>query len=594
MRRVKAGIFVFIFACLANIGKAQNPEHIIRFFGTDSFEDLNPYDVERLEDYLSSPLDINRASETRLKESGLLTRYQQAALADYRARHGDIMSLTELAAVDGFGNEFVSRLAPFITLDSGQLPGTAVSRRIGNELSIRTSVRRGELALYGLKYKLTAVESLSAGLSVSRTSSAATTAPNTYSGHISYHFRRKPGKLVIGDFNARFGQGLALWNGMSFSGLNSSSSFMKRPSGISASSSFTGEYALRGLAADIGFGRMNISVLAAAAQNKGTFSAMPAVNASWLFKNGQISMTHYADFMLSSPSVWIPDMKTAADAAFCLKGTDLFSELAFDWVSAKFAFLGGISSSVGENLRLAAMLRYYPASYSSGRSAAARSTTNCSNEYALSAAVDFNFGKWMKMRGPSVSDIRRLQGKFSVDFACFPEAKIKNPTMRSMQLKAQTEWAFMISESFRTGIRFSERIRTWGDTFRTDLRTDFSYSSEHFIAAARLNLVSCLEMGLLGYLEGGYHTARLAFYARTGMFRIDKWADRIYVYERDAPGSFNLPAYYGRGVWAAMTMNWKFAKWGRAYLRAAMTSYPFMSEKKPGRAELKIQFVFRL
>ena len=38
-----------------------------------------------------------------------------------------------------------------------------------------------------------------------------------------------------------------------------------------------------------------------------------------------------------------------------------------------------------------------------------------------------------------------------------------------------------------------------------------------------------------------------AVYLRGTLFFIDEWDDRIYAYERDAPGSFNVPAYYGRG-----------------------------------------------
>ena len=81
-------------------------------------------------------------------------------------------------------------------------------------------------------------------------------------------------------------------------------------------------------------------------------------------------------------------------------------------------------------------------------------------------------------------------------------------------------------------------------------------------------------------------------YARAGAFRVDEWDDRIYAYERDSPGSFSVPAYYSRGAWAAFTAAWRFATWGKIYVRAAFTAYPFMEQKKPGKAELKLQSVF--
>ncbi len=588
--RILTLLFALAFSIAA--ANAQNIDYILEFIGTDSVEEMSPYDIERLEDLLEHPVRLNYVSESKLYETGLLSRYQIASLMDYRSRHGDVMSLMELAAVDGFGHDFVARLAPFVSLDSYRLPGPSMASSMRNDISTRTNIRSHVPMTYGLKYKLTAGESLAGGLSISRTTEAHSSVPDSYSGHLACHFKRRPGKIILGDFNARFGQGLVLWNGMSFSGLTGASSFMKRPGGISASSSFTGGYSLRGIASDIGFGRLRLTALAAFKQSKEAFSLMPAINASFIFRNGQISMTHYADFSFYEESTRIPDMKTAADIAFCISGTDVFAEAAYDWVSSSFAALAGMTAPAGEDIRLAAMLRYYPSSYTSSRSAAACSTTKCSNEYSASFAADFNLGGWIELN--DASSTRKLLGKVSADFAYFPEPKVHDAEMKSIQIKAQTEWKWTVSNSFRTSLRVSERIRTWGEPYRTDLRTDFTYMPGCFVVNLRLNALFCVDTGLLGYLEGGYRAEKFSAYIRSGIFRIDNWDDRIYAYERDAPGSFNVPAYYGRGVWTALTMNWKFARWGRMYIRAASTSYPFMQEKKPGRAELRVQFVFKL
>ena len=75
----------------------------------------------------------------------------------------------------------------------------------------------------------------------------------------------------------------------------------------------------------------------------------------------------------------------------------------------------------------------------------------------------------------------------------------------------------------------------------------------------------------------------------------DHWDDRIYVYEYDAPGNFNVPAYYGRGVWTAGVLFLKLSRAFRLYVRASSIAYPFdlSQKKKPGRTELKLQTVFR-
>ena len=105
-------------------------------------------------------------------------------------------------------------------------------------------------------------------------------------------------------------------------------------------------------------------------------------------------------------------------------------------------------------------------------------------------------------------------------------------------------------------------------------------------------------MSFLSYLEGGYKTDILTLWLRAGLFRVDDWADRIYAYERDAPGNFSVPAYYGRGFWLSLVSGLKLSGWGRLYFRASYTGYPWASpgqeKKKPGRAELKIQMSFNL
>ncbi len=573
-------IIVILTVCLGGVVHAQESDPVLEFMGTDSAEELDPYDVERLEDYLSDPLDINRASEARLRESGFFTPYQIASLTDYRARHGDIMSLTEFAAVDGFGQGFISGLSPFISVGSGRLPSQPAVRSVRNEISVRTALKYGKGLTYGIRYRLTAGERLSGGLSVSRTSASKSAAPDAYSGSLAYHFRK--GKVVIGDFNARFGQGLALWNGLSFSGLTSASTFLKRSSGISASSSFTGGYAMRGLAGDFSLGMIRISALTAFVKSGSSFSLVPAANVSRLFRHGQVSLTHYADFSFSGASARIPDMKTSAEAAFCIRGFDIFAEAAYDWASSAIAALAGFTAPAGESVRLAAMLRHYPSSFNPARSAAARSTTKSSNEHAFSLAADLG------------TLYTRHSGRLSADLAYFPVPKSSDAALKSLQIRAQAEWTFNISPEFRTGLKISERVRTWGEPFRTDIRADLSYVCGMFLMNMRINLLRCLETGMLSYLEGGCNTDNLKIYLRSGVFLIDNWEDRIYSYERDAPGSFNVPAYYGRGVWGAVSMNWKFTRWGRMYIRAAATAFPFMKEKKPGRAELKIHFVFRV
>ena len=162
-----------------------------------------------------------------------------------------------------------------------------------------------------------------------------------------------------------------------------------------------------------------------------------------------------------------------------------------------------------------------------------------------------------------------------------------------MQIKTVMNMEVALSGHIALKVRLSERLRSWGQPFRTDVRTDLLARYGRWNAAVRLNWLRYIGTGLLGYVESGYKDTSLGVYARMGMFRIDSWDDRIYVYERDAPGNFTVPAFYGRGLWTSFTTSWKASGKVSLYARASYVGYPFMEKKKPGKAELKLQCIFR-
>ena len=161
-----------------------------------------------------------------------------------------------------------------------------------------------------------------------------------------------------------------------------------------------------------------------------------------------------------------------------------------------------------------------------------------------------------------------------------------------MQFKFHTQWQSQLSESWQLNLRLTERIRSWGQIFRTDLRTDILWKSGIYSLTYRFNVLHCDNLAWLTYIEGGLKPGKLSLYLRQGFFVVDDWDDRIYAYERDVPGAYNSPAFYGRGLWTSVMTSYKPTDWCRLYLRAGVTAYPFMEEKKPGKAELRFQSVF--
>ena len=122
-----------------------------------------------------------------------------------------------------------------------------------------------------------------------------------------------------------------------------------------------------------------------------------------------------------------------------------------------------------------------------------------------------------------------------------------------------------------------------------------SHSGLHCGQSCRANMVhSVVISGLMcyaGYVEGGYRTDRLSAYLRQGFFQADNWDDRIYIYERDVPGSFTVPALYGRGLWTSAMVSYKAFRSLKLAARCSYTAY--YKQFKPGKAELKLYVVWK-
>ena len=617
---------IVLFAVMP-LGGDDEIRLIADLLGVVEVETLSEEEVENLSAYFVSPLDINSLSRSALLSSGLLSAYQVESLLDYRRENGAVASFAELGFVDGFGEDFVRRLAPFVCLGAGVQEKTGW-KPVRNELALRSGTvlkgrvlsgtggagqdGQGKMSVaipVGLKYRVTAGERL--GLSLGASLPDAGAPQPKYTGSLSVNFKKMPGRMVLGDFNARFGQGLVLWNGAMMTGLNGIASFDRRPSGISSSWSFTGGSALTGLAAEMNFGRFSLSALLAAPglkqmteklMEKRTAAVpklLPAVNLRYYGRNEQFGLTHYMTFGdYTVPGKFrIPDMKTSLDFRGCYGGVDIFSEMAFDYVTLSAAALAGCAFPAGDALRMALHVRYYGRNYTDSYGGAPRSSGKCSNECGLSLGGDFMAGKRVKQRDAMAVNMH--SGSFTVDVACFPSGKASDVYVQGfrhcMQAKVIFNYLLQCSPEWRLTFRLTERLRTWQtEPVRTDLRCDVSYTRGGLFSTLRLNALQCSKIGFLTYLEAGWRNEKIMICARQTYFRTENWSDRIYAYERDAPGSFLVPAYYGHGLSTAAFLSWKPGRRLRFYLRAGWTGYLSPTHDKDGKLDVRVNVVVKL
>ncbi len=113
-------LFCFLFPLiLVPMLAAQDFESAIyRLYGDASVvSSLDETDLWRLQHYYSSPMRLNDCNKSALVRCGLFSPYQVASILDYRERMGEILSVAELALVDGFGEYLAEALAPFLSFE---------------------------------------------------------------------------------------------------------------------------------------------------------------------------------------------------------------------------------------------------------------------------------------------------------------------------------------------------------------------------------------------------------------------------------------------------------------------------------------------
>ena len=570
-------VCVSLFCALeTNAQQGGEEGAVAAFLGLSSEDEISDEELERFADLLRRPLQLNSMSRSRLASSGLFTGYQVASLLEHRQRFGDIMSFAELASVDGFGHQFVELLRPFVVLEPlGELISSGNSRRI-NDMSLRSGYRYGEQEndyQYGFKYSLEAYGAVTASFGFTKSLTAKNPWPSACSFSASYDFRKADMKLILGDFNSRFGQGLVAWNGDFIYSLTSPSGFMKKSSGLSVVRSFTGSTANTGMAAEYSFGKFTIAAACAfpwvkdalVGEHVKKYGLQSVVNMKWWSRIGTIGTTtslDYSDIVRHGMAA----VRSSVDAALCVRGANVFSEVAYDWGANKVGFIAGMDMSPTESLRVAGL-----------------SGCNYGENWQFAVSSEILAGK-----------SRRHKINLSADMLYYPVPKVDGQK-GSVQVKSQVRWEGKVAEHLLLKVRLSDRFRTWGLQHRAELRTEAEVPLGMLTLGTRFVILNSRNHAFLGHQDASFRSSRITARLRAGAFLADHWDDRIYVYEYDAPGSFNVPAYYGRGLWTSSMVSWKINRSVRLYFRASYISYCFMSEekKKPGRAELKLQSVFK-
>jgi hypothetical protein len=237
-------VIVISYACIAH---AQDfPRNEMDFSRiTDELVSMQDDDIpyeELYENYLllfSNPINLNRATADQLRQLNLLTESQIAKLCDHIVRHGKLLSVYELQAIDEFDISTCHKLMPFVivTPEENELNAAFVSRLYKEHSSYfvaryeRTAERfqgfrssedhtRFRGAPYKMYLRMRSVKSndFSYGFTLEKDPGEQLQwAPEKklfgfdyMSCHLQVMNKKRITNLILGDFQFQFGQGLLL------------------------------------------------------------------------------------------------------------------------------------------------------------------------------------------------------------------------------------------------------------------------------------------------------------------------------------------------------------------------------------------------
>ena len=252
MRRIAVLIsIIFPFTGISQIQVTEEErqeiiERSIEFIGDnleDSDIDLTTY-FDDLYFYFDNPINLNEATFDELKALHLLSDVQIQSILYYIEKHGEMITIYELNAVESFDRQIIDIILPFVTVSKSEKEdfkwGKAfkyskheffiryeriLSDKAGYENQDNDSLVNANKAYLGspdkyyLRYRGQYKNRLSYGITAEKDAGEAffrgnnATGFDYYSGHLYFKDLWKFRSLAIGDFQANFGQGLTMWSG---------------------------------------------------------------------------------------------------------------------------------------------------------------------------------------------------------------------------------------------------------------------------------------------------------------------------------------------------------------------------------------------
>ena len=555
---------------------------------------------ERLWQYYQKGIDINKASDKNLLQFGLRKRHIDA-LRIHKARFGDLRNIYELRAVPYFDKKIFEQIKPFFYTKSQKNINRQVfilrwrhtlQRRVGD-----TAAYLGIPHAWYLRYR---VQKNKLSFNITAEQDAGEPfAFNSKQYGIDFHsayVHYKPGtvleEIIIGDYQAQFGQGLAM-AGWGWGKSYQIESVYRLNKGLLPYHSASEVGFLRGMATkwklrqnvhtylmysikDLDASVLEEDSLVRVAQisiNSGLHRtenerAKRANNTQQSFisaleynkKHIQAGVVYVFDYFQNE--IFNPNPKlyqyfnfqgkrkhlASAYGAYTWRTMRLFGELAHG-LEENLGFLFGTLWAVDPRLSVSVLYRDYDPKFTSLHSSAFGENTQNTNEKGLYTGIGIYLPNKMQLNA-------------YVDYFTFPWARYQSDLpSKGQEYGLYFRHEFSKEWYWRVQARFKEVERNWKDADRK-VNVLKAYHSAHYNALIHLKRAYYgLKYGLKANLqynryenEQGYFLESI-FNIRSKHFNIyavyaffdNTYRTKQYTYEHDLPYLFTFSGYQGQG-----------------------------------------------
>jgi hypothetical protein len=596
---------------------------------------------EQFANLLDNPINLNTATQADLEQLYILSDFQISSILEYIKTNGKMLSIYELAFVYGFDDALAQSLYPFVTVDYDYAytakSDTAkfkdmiskgkhqiilrakqiLEKQAGYKDNATTKFKGSPLALYA-RYNYNYSDRLRWNITTEK--DAGETYFDFVSGHIQYNSKKTLKRLIVGDFQSQFGQGLVLWNGFAINKSVTASAIRRRARGVYGYSSTDENKYFRGVATNLSFNKFDISLFIShknrdasiadstgkvfktlqttglhrtdsEIRNKNSISESAAggninyehnnlrigISALWHSFNADYvrDLQPYNMFQLNKSS----NFNYSTDVQWRWKRMILFAETAFD-TNMKNASVAGATFNLEQNIQLSLLYRNYAYDYQSIYAQGFSDGTRTENEegFFISATLSpikhinlsgyfdvFSF-PWLKYRINAPS--RGFSYAFRITYS--PKKNLKmyvNVKQKNSNENYTPENSHLVQTVEKSTFHINYNIN-YNLFDKLKMQNRFEYSTFKLANAPR-------EKGYMIFQDAAYDFSPIPFTVslRYAFFNTDSWNTRIYAYETDALYSYTVPAYYMKGQRWFFNLKYSITKQINLWLRASQTIY---------------------